>query len=196
MVVGEECPGVAGFVENVVVAVEDSGREFVAAQIFPDIFDWVEFGRVGRQGDEGDVVRDRKVFGDVIASTIEDEGGVTVWRDVPADLGQMQRHDLGVGGWDDEGRRGAALRTDGAEDIGPFVALIARRTGPCSPLSPDAGQRALLADPRFVLEPDFDRLVFGVVGELRSDSGGEVFLNVSWTSSSVCGWRGRTDSRQ
>jgi hypothetical protein len=31
-------------------------------------------------------------------------------RDLPADLGQMQRHDLGVGGWDDEGRRGAALR--------------------------------------------------------------------------------------
>jgi hypothetical protein len=54
----------------------------------------------------------------VITGAIEDEGGVAARHDPPADLGQMQGHDLGVGGWDDESRRGAALRTDGAEDVG------------------------------------------------------------------------------
>ena len=48
VVVCEECPGVAGLVENVVVTVEDGDREFIATQIFPDVFDRVEFWRVGR----------------------------------------------------------------------------------------------------------------------------------------------------
>lgn len=187
MVVCEECPSVASLVDNIVVAFEDCDREFVAAHIFPDIFDRVEFGCVGRQRDEGDVVRDGEVFGDVIARAIEHEGGLAARRDLPADLGQMQRHDLGVGGWDDEGRRGAALRTDGAEDVGPFVALIARRAGPCASFGPDAGQRALLADACLVLEPDFDGLVFGVVGEPCRDRCGEVFLKASCTASSVWG---------
>src|ERR1035437_8841469 len=90
---------------------------------------------------------------------------------------------------------GPAL-TDGAEDVGPFVALVARRARPRSTPSPDAGQRALLADARLVLEPDFNGLIFGMVGEPRDDRRGEVFLNASWASSSVCGWRGRTESRQ
>ena len=137
--------------------------------------------------DEGDVVRDGEVFGDVIARAIEHEGGMAARRDLPADLGQMQRHNLGVGGWDNEGRRGAALRTDGAEDVGPFVALIARRTRPCSALGPDAGQRPLLANARLILEPDFDGLVFGVVGEPCRDRCGEVFLKASCAASSVWG---------
>jgi hypothetical protein len=41
----EEVPCVAGFVDDVVVIVEDGDGEFVAAQIFPDIFDGIEFGR-------------------------------------------------------------------------------------------------------------------------------------------------------
>ena len=125
VVVCEECPGVAGLVEDVVVTVEDGDREFVATQIFPDVFDRVEFGCVGRQRDQRDVVRNDEIFGDVITGAIEDEGSVAARRNPPADLRQMQGHDLGVGGWDDERRRDAALRTDGAEDVGPFVALIA-----------------------------------------------------------------------
>jgi len=185
--VGEECPGLAGFVDDIVVAFEDCDCEFVAAQIFPDIFDRVEFGCVGRQRHECDVVRDGEVFGDVITCAVEHEGGMGARGDLPADLGQMQRHDLGVGGWDDEGRRGAALWTDGAEDIGPFVALIARRTGPCASFGPDAGQCALLTNARLVLEPDFDGLVFGVVGEPCRDHCGEVFLKASCAASSVWG---------
>ena len=97
----------------------------------------------------------------------------------------MEGHSFGVGYRQDEGCRGAALRTDGTEDVGPFVALIARGARPRSALGPDPGQCALLADARFILEPDFDGLLFGMVGELRRDSRSEVFLNASWASSSV-----------
>ena len=164
-IAGEERPGLAGFVENVVVVLEDRNGEFVAAQIFPDVFDRVELGCVGWQRDERDIVRNGEVFGDVIAGSIKDESGVGTGRDLPADLGQVQRHGLGVGGWDDESRCGAALRADGAEDVGPLVALIVRRTRPGASFGPDAGQCALLADACLVLEPDFDRLVAGVAGE-------------------------------
>jgi hypothetical protein len=119
------------------------------------------------------------MVGDVIAGAIEDESGMRTGGDPTADLGEMQSHRFGIGGWEDEGRGSATLRTDGAEDVGRFVTLVAGCTRPRSPLGPNAGQGPLLADARFILEPDFDGLVFGVVGELRRDCCGEVFLNVS-----------------
>ena len=42
----EEAPGVAGFVEDVGVGFEDGVGEPVLAQILPDVFDAVKFGRV------------------------------------------------------------------------------------------------------------------------------------------------------
>ncbi len=181
-------------IDDVVVIVEDGDSEFVATQIFPDVFDWVEFRGIGWQAHEGNVVGDGERGSDVIARAVENEGCVATSGDLLADGGEMQRHGLGVRRRQDQAYRDAALRTGGAEQIGPVVALVARGAGPRSPLGPDAGQRALLADPGLVLEPDFDRLVFGVVGELRRDRRGEVFLNASWASSSACGWRGLTDS--
>src|SRR5438105_12214055 len=71
--------------------------------------------------------------------------------------------------------------------ISPLVALVAWRTRSGSSLGPNAGQRTLLTDAGFVLEPDFDRLVFGVLGKLRRDRCGKVFLNASWASWSVWG---------
>jgi hypothetical protein len=37
----------------------------------------------------------------------------------------------------------------------------------------------LLADTGFVLEPDFDRLVFGAVGDRGGDQFGEVFYGMA-----------------
>ena len=116
---------------------------------------------------------------DVIARAIENEGGVASWGDLAADGVEMQRHGLGVRRRHDQACRDATLRTGRAEQVGPVVALVVRRAGPRSTLGPDAGQRALLADPGLILEPDFDRLAFGALGDLRRDCRGEVFLNVS-----------------
>ena len=47
-VAGEEVRRGAAGIHDGVVAVEDGDRELVAAEVLPDVFDWVEFGRVGR----------------------------------------------------------------------------------------------------------------------------------------------------
>ena len=132
----------------------------------------------------------------MIAGAIEDDGGMCTGTDLTTDLGEMQRQPFAVGGRENKGCGGATLRTNGAEDVGPFIALIARSARARSALGPDAGQRALLADPRFVLEPDFDGLVLGALRELGGERRGEVFLKVSWASSSASGWRGRTERRR
>src|SRR5882672_11341155 len=146
------------------------------------------------QTHKGDVFGDRERGSNVIAGAIEDESGVAVWRHLAADRSEMQRHGLGVRRRHDQACCDATLRTGGAKQVGPIVALVVRRAGPCATLGPDAGQRALLADPGLILEPDFDRLAFGAVGDLRRDCRGEVFLNICWASPSACGWRGLTDS--
>lgn len=132
----------------------------------------------------------------MIACAIDNERSMRSRRDMAADFGEMHGHGFGVGGRQDERRRGAALRTDGAKDVGPLVALVVRRARPRSAPGPNARQRALLADTRFILEPDFERLAAGMVGQFRRDRGGEVFLKASCASSSASGWRGRTDSRR
>src|SRR6202040_2490745 len=181
-------------INDVVVVVEDGDGEFVAAQIFPDVFDRVEFGSIGWQAHQSDVFGDRKRGSKMVAGAIEDESCVTTCRHLAADRSEMQRHGLGVRRRHDQACCDATLRTGRAEQIGPVVTLVARRAGPRSTLGPDAGQRSLLADPGLVLEPDFDRLAFGAVGDLRRDCRGEVFLNVSWAAASAWGWRGLTDS--
>lgn len=123
----------------------------------------------------------------MVAGAVEDENGVSARSDLATDFGKMQGHYLGVGGRRDDGRGRAAFRADGAEDVGPFVALIARRAGSGPTLGPDAGQRALLADPRFILEPYLDGLFLGAGGESLFNRRGEVFLKSSWAASSVCG---------
>ena len=112
----------------------------------------------------------------MIACAIENEGGVTSVRDPAPDFSQMEGHDLGVGSRHDNGRCDATLRTDGTEDIGPFITLIAWCARSRSTLGPASGQCALLADARFVLEPDFERLVFGAGRQACCDDLGEVFL--------------------
>ena len=83
----KEVPCVAGFINDVVVVVEDGEREFVAAQIFPDVFDRIEFRSVGWQAHEGDVFGDRKRGSNMIAGAVEDESGVAY---LPPPCGRSQ----------------------------------------------------------------------------------------------------------
>ena len=59
----------------------------------------------------------------------------------------------------------ATGRADGTEQIRPGEAPVARRARAAPAPGPDAGQRALLANPCFVLEPDFDRLASSALAE-------------------------------
>jgi hypothetical protein len=67
---GEEVPGGAGLVDDVVVIVEDGDRELVGTQILPDVLHGVELGRIRRQGDQGEVVRDGEILGKEVAPVV------------------------------------------------------------------------------------------------------------------------------
>ncbi len=75
----------------------------------------------------------------------------------------------------DQPRCRAARRTDCAKEVGPLIAGIAGRAGSGAAPGPDAGQAALLADPRFILEPDLQRLALRPRRDRRRYRVGEVF---------------------
>ena len=96
----------------------------------------------------------------------------------------MGAHGLGVGMRHYERGGHPALGADGTKDVGPFVSGIARSAGARSTLGPDAGEGSLLADPRFILEPHFQRFGPGVFRQSLGYRGGEVFLKASTACSS------------
>ena len=118
---------------------------------------------------------------------IEDEDGVGARRYLGRDFIEMPLHGLGVAAGQNEGRADAALGTDGAKDIGRCRALISRRPGPASPWRPAPGDLVFLADPRFVLPPEF---YAGIGRERAADLfqlGGKAFLESSMANS-FCAW--------
>jgi hypothetical protein len=126
----------------------------VLAQELPDVLDGVQLGRIGRQLEQTDIAWDAQLFARLMPSgSIEEQDGVTALRHLAADLLEMQVHRLGVGIGHDQGRADVTTRTDSAEYVGPFVALIARGGWSAAALGPDAGQRALLANAGFILPP-------------------------------------------
>src|SRR3954447_10759428 len=70
------------------------------------------------------------------------------------DLGKVQVHGLGVAGGHDQGRALALSWTDRAEDVGRGGTLIVGRRRPGAAPRPAPGDLVLLADPRFVGEPE------------------------------------------
>ena len=67
----------------------------------------------------------------------------------------MPLNGLGVAAGQDEAGTDTARRADGTEDIGRLGALIAGRAGPGSSLRPTPCDLVLLADPGFILPPEF-----------------------------------------
>jgi hypothetical protein len=112
-------------------------------------------------------------------SPIEDDDRVRTRRDVAADFRQMQVHGLRVDLGQDQADADATRGADRAEDIGPIIALIARRAWAAAALGPDVGQAALLADPGLILPPEFKWLVARGWRQGRIDQRGKVFLCAS-----------------
>ena len=67
------------------------------------------------------------------------------------------------------------------------MAVIAERGRAGAAQGPDIGQRALLADPGLVLEPDLDGLVGGLGRQGFGYARGEVFLKAVCASISFLG---------
>jgi hypothetical protein len=125
-VIGEEVPGIAASRDNLVLCFEDRDGQPVGAQVRPEIFDRVEFWGIGRQPQERDVFGDAQIQGSMPAGAVQHENIMRALGDRPGYLDEMGVHGPGVGmGHDQRGGR-PALRADGAEDVGPLVAGVAR----------------------------------------------------------------------
>src|SRR5207253_9965024 len=123
----------------------DAQGELVLAQIFPDVFDRVEFRRIGRQVNQGDVVRDHEFARDMPSGSVQKKSRVAALRNALCGTG-------------------LALGADGTKNVGGFIAGIAGSTRSRSATRPKARERAFLSDPRLVLEPDFEWLVACLLG--------------------------------
>ncbi len=109
---------------------------------------------------------------------------MSAFGDRAADLVEMKLHGVGVGEGERERGAGPAGGADGTEEIGILVALVgwlARAGAAPGPLTDYA---VLLADPGFVLEPNFYRLCLREACEVRRQRAREVFLNSSTVSAS------------
>lgn len=150
----EPVPGVAAVVEDVGVGAEDPVRQPVLPHELPDGFDRVELRRLGGQRDDGDVLRHLEPARDMPAGLVEEEDGVSAWRDRLRDLGEVERHRLARAAGEDEPGALAICRADRAEDVGGLRALILRRRGPRASSRPAPGDLVLLPHAGLVGEPD------------------------------------------
>lgn len=134
---------------------EDPVGQPVVAHELPDIFDRVEFGAFGRQRNEADILWHFELSGHVPPGLIHQQNAVGTGFDSERYLRQVQRHGVGVAEREDQTCPLAKLWADGAEDVGRFRPLVLGRRRPGAPSGPAASDLVFLADPRFVLEPDF-----------------------------------------
>jgi hypothetical protein len=153
---------------------------------FPDVFDRIKLRRIRRQAQQPDIVRhDQATAGLMPPGAVECYDSESTRADPAADLLQMQIHRLDIGVRQHEPRPDTPCRAYSAEQVGTFVALIAKRGGSAAALRPDAGQAAFLPNARFVLPPQFDGLGLRGRGDDGGNQIGKVFLCASCAAASA-----------
>lgn len=153
----------------------------VASQIVPQIFHGIEFRGIRRKLNEGDVGRNPQRLGRVKAGLIPDEHGVHAGREFLCELSEESIDDDGIQIRRQQADTLSAPRTDARERVQIVILRLSNRARSRALLGPHTGQRALLSEARFVLEPDLDTLLRMSLADgldLRHD----VFLKAS------CAW--------
>ena len=103
---------------------------------------------------------------------------------IARDFVEVKLHHVGVGVGQRQRRSDAPGWTDRAEQIGVVVTLVGGLPWPRSASGPLPDKAVLLADPSFILEPDFDRRRLGQPFEMSFQRAWKVFLNASTIRSS------------
>src|ERR1017187_1682410 len=85
---------------------------------------------------------------------IDEEDGVGSWCDRLGDFHEMQVHRFDIAEGQDQGGSLSLLRADGSEDVGRGGSLIPRSARASAALGPPAGDLVLLANARFIREPN------------------------------------------
>ena len=137
-----------------------------------------------------DVGWDVQLFGSMPPCSITDHYDMCVWSDAAAEVLKENVHRRRVRFGHQPTMRLSCSRTDCSIHVDPFVLRLAQCPRTLTATAPYASQRALLAETRFVFEPNFD--LFAGLGAFPSAHAiSEVFLKTDCASGSVFGWRGR-----
>lgn len=104
---------------------------------------------------------------------------------------KVELHGFGVGLRQGKPSTCSTRRADGPEEIGIGITLVGGLPWPCAPFCPLPDNSILLAEPRFILEPDLNRSVCRQMVEMGVQGRREVFLNAAIVSASWPGLRGR-----
>ena len=152
-IVSDGIPCVATGIDDGVLILEDAEAQEAFSEVEPEPFDWVEFRAVGRQQDEGDIVRGFQGMSAMPAGLIEHHDGMLVFGQGLGELGEEDRHGRRVGPGQDKAECIAGLGCDGTEDVGPFEPLVATSRRALSLLPPAMTKPPLLSHTCFVLEP-------------------------------------------
>jgi hypothetical protein len=102
----------------------EAKRQEAFLEVEQGTLDRIEFGRVGRQGNRCQVVRDDEVVGAVPARTVDQDQGVRVRCDLAAEPVEDGLHRVGRDDRQDQVESGVALAADGAEQVDGGMALI------------------------------------------------------------------------
>jgi hypothetical protein len=122
--VNQFVPVEAAMIDDVFITGKDAVGEPVVAHILPNVFNGIELGRLGWEGDERHVFRHLQLRGYVPPSLVHEHNGVGAGFYSQRDLLQMQFHGLGVAKWQDKAGRLAERGADGAEDVSGGGSLI------------------------------------------------------------------------
>ncbi len=136
-----------------------------------------------------DVGWDVQLFGSMPTCAITDHHDVCVGGNSAAEVLEKNVHRCRVRFGHQPAMRLSCSRTHSSIHVDPFVLRLPQCPRALSAASPHARQRTLLAETRFVFEPDFD-LFAGLCAFPSAHAISEVFLKSDCASGSVFGWRG------
>jgi len=106
------------------------------------------------------------------SGAVENHDDMDVLRNGAGELGEVEVHHRLVGIGQDQGEGLTGGGFDGAEDVGPFEALVAEPRRSLAAGPPAVAEAAFLANPCFILEPERNPLVW-MVGLRRAQGLGE-----------------------
>ena len=123
----------------------------VLADVFPHMLGWVQFGTVGRQGDQSHAGGDDEIVRLVPSGAIQEHDAVLVW-ELGGCLRQEQGHQPGVNPGQDQRGHLAVLGTHGHIGIDVFADDLAANGRPEWEGRPATPAVADPTEPAFVLE--------------------------------------------
>ena len=191
----EFVPRLAAEVDDIVVGSEHPVGEPVVAHELPDILNRVEFRTFGRERDDADIAGNIQLVSHMPTGLIHQYNSVSARSDGERYFCQMECHGFGIAERQHQPRALAVLRADRAEDIDRFSSLIFGCRWPRPASGPTPRDLVLLANPRFVLEPNlYRRALRESCSDLCKLGGKAPFLKASIASSFWAWWRGRAVS--